>query len=173
MKQFVSCGIVLVLVHVPLLAGEEKTPKQVAKEKAEEINQALLKGEYGKVADLTHPNLVKMSGGRDMMIVAIEFGVKLLKDKGIDYLSTKTENPGDPVTAGTEMYIVVPFRLELKAPGGKITGKSFVIGVSNDRGKSWTFVNGDVPAAQVKLILPNLPKGLKLPEREKAVFEKE
>jgi len=48
-----------------------------------------------------------------------------------------------------------------------------VIGVSSDQGKSWTFVNGDLDIKKVKQVLPNLPAQLRLPERQKPVFEKD
>ena len=77
------------------------------------------------------------------------------------------------MTAGDDLYIVVPFLLEMKAPGGKLLQKSFVIGVSSDQGKTWTFVNGDQEMKKIKQVLPDLPDKLKLPERQKPTFEKD
>jgi len=156
----------------PRSAGE-KPPKQAAKEKVEDMNAALLKGIYGKVADLTHPSVVKLAGGRDKMRAVVELMAKQLKEKGAEIRSLKTGEPGEPIRAGADLYIVVPYRLEMKAKVGTIKHNSFVIGVSPDSGNTWTFVNGEMTPEQTKRLLPDLPKRLKLPAREKSVVEKE
>jgi hypothetical protein len=70
--------------------------------------------------------------------------------------------------------VVVPFVLEMTASGGKIHQKSFVIGVSGDKGKTWTFVDaGDKDRKALKQILTDLPEKHKLPEKEKPVIEKD
>ena len=42
-----------------------------------------------------------------------------------------------------------------------------------DQGKTWVFINGDVPLKQTKMVLPNLPEQLKLPEKQKPMIEKD
>ena len=163
----------LVLACCTTQAAEDASVKQVVKGKVEEINNALIKGDFAKVADLTHPNVVKLMGGRDKMISVMESGIKDMKSKSYAFRSVKVDASSDLVAAGPDVFVVVPFLLEMKAPGGKIRQKSFVIGVSSDKGKSWTFVNGDLDIKKVKQVLPNLPEQLKLPKRQTPVFEKD
>jgi hypothetical protein len=163
-----------ILVAIPALcAADPPSAKQVAKQKVEELNAALIKEDYAKVTDLTHPKVVELMGGREKMIAVMESGTKDMKAKGYSFRSVKVDEPGEPIAAGDERYVVVPFLLEMKAPGGRLLQKSFVIGVSGDAGKSWTFVNGDQQGEKLKKVLPNLPEDLKLPKPEKPVFEKE
>jgi hypothetical protein len=96
-----------------------------------------------------------------------------MKEEGFAFLSSKVEDPADIVEQGPDLYVVVPFALEMKAPGGKVTSPGFVVGVSSDRGKSWAFVNNPKDPAALKQILPDLPDRLKLPERKKPTFEKD
>ena len=153
--------------------GQEPTGlTQIVKGKAAEINNALIKGDYGKVADLTHPKVIEMAGGRQKMIAAMEAGTKEMKAKGLEISSCQIGVPSDPVKSESDLFVVVPFELEMKVPGGKARQGSFVIGVSGDMGKSWVFVNGDVDVNQLKQVLPTLPNGLKLPEKQKLVIEK-
>jgi hypothetical protein len=165
--------LALVLTCCAAQPADNAALKQTAKAKVEEINAALIKEDFGKIVDLTHPKLVELLGGRDKAIAKVEAATKEMKAKGFTVRSGKVEEPSEPVAAGNELYIVVPFQLEMKAPGGRMLIKSFSIGVSNDQGKSWTFLNGDQELAQVKQMLPNLPEALKLPERQKPVFEKD
>jgi hypothetical protein len=49
-----------------------------------------------------------------------------------------------------------------------------MLGVSPDKSKMWTFINGDkVSDEKVKKMLPNLPAELKLPKKKKPVFHKD
>jgi len=173
MKRFWSGFFVLVVGWCAAPAGDEAALKNVVKGKVEEIANAVIKEDFPKVADLTHPKVVELMGGREKMISAMESGIKDMKSRGLALRSAKVEDPSDPVAAGSELFVVVPFLLEMKAPGGKVLQKSFVIGVSSDRGKSWAFVNGDLDIKTVKKVLPTLPDQLKLPEKQKPVFEKD
>jgi hypothetical protein len=59
----------------------------------------------------------------------------------------------------------------MKSSKGKISQKTFLIGISSDKGKTWTFINGDLDIKRVKSVFPNLPEKLKLPDKEKPVLE--
>jgi hypothetical protein len=59
----------------------------------------------------------------------------------------------------------------MKAPGGMVREKGFVVGISGDQGKTWKLVSGD--PARIRTLLPNLlPANLELPEIAPPVFEK-
>ena len=173
MKTYrISCCLLALLCLTARAAGKGDV-KQRVKAKVEEINRALIKEDFSRVADLTYKGVVKLAGGRDKMIAIMKTGMKEMKSKGYAIRSVKVGNPSDPVSEGGESYVVVPIQLEMKAPGGKIHQKGFVIGVSRDKGKTWTFVNGDLGKQKVKQILPNLPDKLKLPKKQKPEFEKD
>ena len=173
MRTFGFWILAVVFVTAPSFAADPPLPKQVTKEKVEELNAAVIKEDNSKIVDLTHPKIVEMIGGREKMIAVLEAGNKDIKAKGFSFRLSKVDEPSEPVAVGTDQYVVVPFLLEMKAPGGRLLQKSFVIGVSSDAGKSWTFANGDLDIAKLKLVLPKLPDELKVPKREKPVFEKD
>ncbi len=154
-------------------ASQNSSLKEKAKGQVEEINRALINEDFAKILDLTHPRVAELAGGRDKMISMMESSLKEMKAQGVTFRSSKVYAPREPVKAGSHLYIVVPFLLEPKVPGGKLLRKSYVIGVSNDQGKSWVFVNGNSDVNKLKRILPALPAQLKLPEKQKPVFEKE
>ncbi len=155
-------------------APAKDTPEKMAQRKAEEAAQATIKGEYGKLADLTHPKVVEEMGGRERMIGVMKTGLKEMEAKGFEFRSAKVGETAQVVADGDTMYAVVPLDLEMKAPGGYLAVKSFLLGVSPDKGKSWTFINGDkAHDATVKKFLPNLPAELKLPKKEQPVFHKD
>ncbi len=157
--------------------GDEKSQDAVVKEKAEEVLQLLLKGDYKKVVALTHPRVVKEMGGPDKMADDLAAKMKQMKEQGYELRSLKADDPTSSAEAGDRRYVVVPYALEMKAPGGKMAVKSFLVAVSSDKGKTWTFVDGaglrDVEAQ--KKMLPDLPDppALRLPRAEKPVIEED
>lgn len=158
-------------------ADQDDDPAEAALKKrvradVEQMNAAMLSGDLTKLVDLTHPKVVEMLGGRESMIATIEKTNADMKKRGMEIKSSSTGNPSAPVTVDEEMYIVVPHKLEMTAPGGKMHVDAFVIGYSADEGKSWKYVNGDLAHKVIKQVLPNLPDDLKLPARKAPVFEK-
>ena len=45
--------------------------------------------------------------------------MKQMKDLGYEVRALKAADPTTSATAGDERYVVVPYTLEMKAPGGK------------------------------------------------------
>jgi len=169
--------LILIFLLAFSCCAPQETPKpslkDVVRRKVVEMNNALVNDDFATIVNLTHPKLVKMKGGRAKMIATMQSGTKEMTSQGIAFRSFKLDDPSDPVTAGSELFVVVPLLLEMTVPGGKLLQKTFVIGVSSDDGKTWTFVNGDLDVKKVKLVLTNLPEQLTLPERQKPVFEKD
>jgi hypothetical protein len=167
----------LILLALCLSAGAaEDKPESVAKRKANEIAQATVKGDFDKIADFTYPKVVDQMGGREKMIGAMKIGFNEMKSRGIEFRSAKVEDALPLMAGGSEVFTVVPFTLEMKVPGGRTTMKSFLLGISADKGKTWTFLDGSgigKDETMAKRLLPNLPKELKLPKTEKPVFQKD
>jgi hypothetical protein len=165
---------VLVLVGPQLAAAAVDTPtiKAAVKTDVEAINDALLHGDFDKVADLTHPKVLEMMGGRDKAIDVMRAGMRKMTAEGFAFLAAKVDEPSDPVAGGVDLYVVVPYLMSMKVPGGTMHKRTFVIGQSTDGGKTWRYVNGDLDVAVVRRVLPDLPDGLKLPAKQEPVVDK-
>lgn len=147
--------------------------KEFAKTQAREINEALLRDDFSTVVQHSLPNVVKFNGGVEKMIAAMERSSREMKSSGTVIHAASVGEPDELVTQGEELFVVVPLDLELKVPNGKLRASSFVIGISNDGGKNWKFVNGDLDTQTVKLAVPNLPSKLRIPTRSQPVFERD
>lgn len=65
-------------------------------------------------------------------------------------------------------FAILPKTLVLRVPGGTKEHKSFVIGVSEDDGRTWKFVEGaGLDASDVYEFFPNFPSSLELPGVER------
>jgi hypothetical protein len=146
--------------------AEDIDVKKVAKAKAEEVQTALVKGEFEKLVDLTHPKAVELLGGKEKMVAKMTKEIKEMETKGFGFKSVKISDPSDPVQMGKQLYLLVPFSLELKAPNARIITKSSLVGVSEDGGKTWVFVDITPGRDKIKEVLPNLPDSLVFPKAE-------
>jgi hypothetical protein len=155
------------------LAQEDKSPEQIAKAKAEEAAQATIKGDFDKYITLTYPKIIQKMGGVEKAKKKLEDGFADMKKKGFAFKSAKVGEPSQAVTGGNDLYLVIPMTLEMTAPNSTITLDSFVIGISSDKGKSWTFVDGSKATDKhFKEVVPKLPAALKLPKTKEPVVKK-
>jgi hypothetical protein len=154
------------LCCVPVAFADEADVKKAAKSQANEIQSALVKGEFGKVADRTHPKAVEALGGKEKMVVFLTEGIKEMKKAGIEFKATKMLDPSDPVKVGKELYILVPFTLELTISGKRFQSKGALVGVSSDGGKMWVFLDATPGRDKLKDLLPDLPDSLMIPKPE-------
>lgn len=167
---------------LPLLVGcgatsnkpaEPRDLKGDAKAKADQMIQAFIKAGAEKdcaaVVDFLHPKVIELRGGREKAIADLHDGAKSRRERKNEYRSAQVGDSFDLVTKGDVTYVVVPVTLEMDSPPiGSILTKYYVIGVSPDSGKTWTFVWDD----DVKAALPNLPADLKVPEGEFSVLKR-
>jgi hypothetical protein len=174
-RRCVACLALVFCASAPVAADDAEI-KKTAKAKASECQNALLKGEYETFVDLTHPKVVEGSGGRKKMIDLLTTEMKGMKAKGIVFKSVKLDDASDPIAAGKELYISVPFTLEITVPDGRLITKSALIGISNDGGKTWTFFDanpGSFTREKLKQLFPDLPEKLPLPKKEAPTYIKD
>jgi hypothetical protein len=74
---------------------------------------------------------------------------------------------------GDESFAVVPYDLEMTLPAGRALVRTWLLGISSDQGKTWTFVDGgNLNAAAVKRMFPNFPDKLTLPAKQPPQLER-
>src|SRR5436190_12509726 len=71
---------------------------KLIKQKADQTNQALVRGDYATVAALTHPKLVQLMGGREKMISTMKSTLSEMKAHGVQFKSATIDNPTDAVS---------------------------------------------------------------------------
>jgi hypothetical protein len=163
-------SILVCLLAVPAVSfADDAAIKKVVKEKVNVMNDAKLKGDYSKLADLMHARVIQSMGGKENMIAQTDKMMKMMKKDGIEFKSFKLGEPSAIVKQGTDLYIYVPNEMTITIKGGKLIQQNYVVGVSPDQGKSWTFAETD-STGRIKKIFPNLPNELKLPDTKKPVY---
>jgi hypothetical protein len=155
----------LALIVMVAAAGCERAPPDAAllrcQAQAEACGAALVAKDFEKFADLTHPRLVNLLGGRAAMAELLR---KQVKESAFEIVALKVDVPERIIVAGPDVIAVVPVTRTTLDGGKKTEGRSFFLGVSSDQGKTWTFLDGThLDNRLLKLVLPHFPSGVRLP----------
>ncbi len=72
--------------------------------------------------------------------------------------------PHRPVKSGAPLKSLVPQKVVLSTPSGPLVQKYFLLAVSADDGRNWSFIDlGGMTSAPFSLIFPELAEGLDFP----------
>ncbi len=145
---------------------------KTAHEQAQACANATVKGDFAKLADLTHPSVLKAIGGREAMIEKTSAAMDQMKQQGMSFDPPKVDAPKTLTRSGSTLFCVAPTAITIKAPTARIKMKSFLLGVSTDDGKTWKFLDGNPGEENLRKILPEIPKDMKLPEKTKPEIER-
>jgi hypothetical protein len=141
------------------------------KAQAEETANAFARKDFNTIVDTTYPKVVEFMGGREKMIPVIEQGVKQAEREGITFVSITVDEPKGIVNVGKRLFGIVPTRLRMRVPEGTLVGESFMIGVSEDGGKKWTFIDGaGADKHRLRALFPSAADKLQLPEKKQPVM---
>jgi Sel1 repeat len=140
---------------------------------AAESNAALISGNYARVADFPYAKVIEMMGGRDKMIETTRQTVEDMKDHGVTIIGIEVSEPERVVAAKDKLFAVVPQVVRMVGPKKTARATGFLIAVSEDAGKNWSFIDGAGLQDRESLaqLIPDFPAELSLPKKEPPVFE--
>jgi hypothetical protein len=167
-----SVSLLIALPLCSLTRAEKDSRLPVVQKQAQEMYDALVQGRYEKFAERNHPRVLRAVGGPDELIKHLKQEEKDAKKKGIVTKAITAHAPEKIVEAKGDLITIVRTTWEIVGPDGKRSRKSFVIGVSSDEGKTWTFVWGELGKTKILQVLPHLPRTLELPKLEEPAVEK-
>src|SRR5262249_19802435 len=148
--------------------GSEKQPEEdvklirPAKAALEQMIEAMSNGNYGKVVDLTHPRLVEKEGGRERMTANMKWVMEDTNSNGFTGGASTVGEANQLLRTPKGVFVVFPISTELTGMGGKVAYTSVAVGISEDGGKTWTFVSN--PPAVKKHLPDLLPDKLQFPD---------
>lgn len=137
---------------------------------ADEVNTAGIAGDWEKLVDLTHPKIVAMAGGKTAMMALAKTGIDQMKSQGFEILSCKNNGVSQIERVGTEIFALIGTSMILKMPDGrKVEGRSSLVGVSGDKGKTWKFISA-ANQERFKKLFPAAAVKMKVPPEQAPVF---
>lgn len=137
---------------------------------ANELNEALLRKDLDRFLELTHPKVVELGGGREKMRATLKTQLEQTEAEGVKVLASSIGNPTQVIHDAGSIYAVMPNTLKVKAQSGTFQTESTLIGISNDSGANWTFVDASgKDDGELKKVLPAVADKLKVPTAKQPV----
>jgi hypothetical protein len=141
------------------------------KKQANRFANATFNSDHKLVIDLTYPKLVELSGGRDSMQKLIVERIASLKKQGVMKFEGSVGSPGPFIKAGTQIHCLLPETIMLNVFNGRFVTRSYLLAISDNKGKTWTFMDvGKMPVEVLHKLLPNYNNELVIPTPGKPMF---
>jgi hypothetical protein len=169
MKRAVPVLAVLCLAAPMAEAADARAA--AAKQAAQRSGQAMIDGDFAALAGLTYPRIVTEMGGEQAMVSKLQADSQEMAKEGVKFLSVEARVALSVVEGDQTLFAVVPQTLTMQVPGGRLTQRGALLGISTDQGTTWTFI--DVSRAtrqQVLTVIPDLPEGVTWPPAEEPQF---
>jgi hypothetical protein len=136
-------------------------------ESTEWAREALLQGDWQRLANLSHPQFLEELGGREKYLQHLaRYFTEMQRDQ-YRLADLHFSEPSELTEKEGEVYAVVPYRLVMIGPeGSEGIQDVYWIGVSEDRGHTWRFLAGAGLLSDrdlLKRFLPRFPDDLLLP----------
>ena len=147
--------------------------KAAAKAQANDCAQAFFRADYDAFAAKMYPKLLEMSGGKENLIRTLQDGRKQMQADGGDIRSATIGDVTQLKESKSEEFAIVPETLEITLREGTLTAESYMLGISDDGGRTWTFLDGaglQRMGDSIHTILPNFPADLQLPKPKQPTF---
>ena len=126
---------------------------------------AYLAQNFDKVATMTHPNIISMSGSVDFVKKDIAADYKALSSMGFKYLSGEVGEPGEIYTSGAELLCFIPQIFTIELNGEKYLSTSHVLATSMTNGKVWNFVSLErQDASSIGIFIPSYEERMGWPD---------
>lgn len=119
------------------------------------MKKYFLEENYSEFAHFVYPKVIEKIGGLDKMILLTETSMQKMKNEGFEVLEINYSNPSDFITHGNEIQMTITQELIMNTPTGKTSAEYTLIGISNDNGKNWKFI--DTSGKQKDLMLERYP----------------
>jgi hypothetical protein len=163
-RHLAIVGLLVSSAHADM-AYPEKV--KACRTQAEACATSLVKGQYDKLIACTLPKVVQMIGGPAKMSEVLVSGRIKMRAQGFEIVSATASDPKQTLGYNGILYAIVPTAVIIKTPQGKVRQPSYFIGVSNDGGANWKFIDGaNVDEQKLRVVLPDFPVSMKLPDPE-------
>ncbi|GGP02587.1 hypothetical protein GCM10010992_07670 [Cloacibacterium rupense] len=137
-----------------------------------EMKKFFLAGDYENFANYTYPKVIEMMGGKSNMVKVTKQGMDKMKDDGFSFTDLNFKNPTEFLKKGKELQCSITQVIVMKTPRGKIESEYTLIGISNDNGQKWTFIDTSGKEKETMLkYFPNLHEDIIIKPKKQKLIE--
>jgi hypothetical protein len=102
----------------------------------------LVAKDYKEFSKYTYSPILKMMGGADKMAAYMEKSFKKMEEEeGFSINKVTIDNSSKVIRIKNQIQCTLTQIIEMKHIDGKLIQKSTLVGISNDQGKNWGFID--------------------------------
>lgn len=135
--------IILFILTFSFSTANAQIDTMSLKSLTQEFVDAFVGQNFEKLANMTHPNMIKMSGSLDFVQSDYEADYKVLQNMGFNFLSGTVGSPGEIYQSGAEYLCFIPQRFTVELNGQKYISEVPILATTMTKGKVWHFVTLD------------------------------
>lgn len=163
-------SLLLSILFAPQQTSAQEAIKNNIVLEAEKMAQAMEDGDYELLMDYTHPNILRVSGGKQKMAAVVAEEMAKMADNGFTFESVEIGEPSDIALKQDGYQALVPKTTTLLMNGKKIVSNDFLYGFSDAEGKKWTFVEAKQLKSEAgKQLFPNFDSSTDIPKAENPI----
>jgi len=142
---------------------------QIDTENLEKLTQefvdAFVGQDFQKLATMTHPNMIKMSGSLDFVKADYEADYMVLKNMGFKFIKGTIGTPGEIFQSGAEYLCFIPQIFTVELNGVTYLSEIPLLATSMTKGKVWNFVTLDrQDQSSISTFVPSYEERMGWPE---------
>lgn len=169
MKYLITLSSLLVICTsiISQTPSADSAAQSNASKQAAMMAKLLLKKDYIGFTTFNYPQIIKMMGGPGKMASYIEQSLKGMEGEGFTITDITVANCSKIIHTAKQLQCTLTQAIELKHPDGKLIQNSTLVGISDDRGLTWTFI--DSHGATLKKLqetITELSNDLIIPEQQ-------
>lgn len=167
---FISSLILSLMTLASCQNSQQDQLKIKVKNEAEIMSNLLVNRNYEGFVKYLYPPLIDIMGGKEKVLEIFKQG---LPDGNI-LKSVKISYPSDIIKVKNQIQCTLEETIELKVRDGRLISTSTLIGISDDDGKTWCFLDANSKSLEtLKMAFPNLSDKLILVGSTKPTFIKD
>ena len=150
--------------------------KIAVKQQADDCVQAWVRQDFDAFTARIHPRVLELAGGKEGIMRLMKQEEEAMKSSGGKIMRASVGEAMQIRKVDSDEVAVVPESIEISGPRGLVKAESFLLGISNDGGRTWKFVEDSGTADannKIRTILPNLPGDFELPTRKEPVSSRQ
>jgi len=134
---------------------------------AEHLKKAILNLDVETMVSLMHPSQFNSEDQKSgTPVESMRNSMTKLRSEGMTVRDYKLRAPTAVVESQGKLFQVIPTEIELEIKGETTSSKTFLLGVSEDGGDTWKFLDQSACAQIVGKPNSLIPDGLKLPWKQ-------
>lgn len=152
--------------------ADQEGAKQSAFAAAKAMDEALIQRRYDDYVSYNHPRVLEsIEGGKAGMVKQVANQMAQINESGNIITAVWPQMPSVVIDTAGEWQAAITQYMAYRLPEGKIKATTTIIGISQDQGKQWYFIDAaGRELKQMRELFPTLSSKLKVPKATEPEF---